>query len=73
MTLRWVVDEVEVVHCVHCMMIHGKATNYVSAAKTIDEMVANLARPDYIDRHFAPSVLVPCDQCLLGLPVEEPS
>jgi hypothetical protein len=68
--MKWVIDDYEVVHHSFCSMIYGNATPYGSAAKNEDEMCASLDRLDIANKHSAPSPLVPCDQCLLGLPVE---
>lgn len=71
MTSRWIIDDTEVVHWSYCQMIHGNVTPYRTTIETNEAMVANLARPDVSNNHSAPSPVVPCDHCILGLPVFE--
>jgi predicted metal-binding protein len=68
--VTWIIDDVDVVHFRHCMMMFGQPTPYKSAAKTAEEMVEHLARHDVSNNHSAPTSLAPCEQCILGLPVE---
>lgn len=68
---HWVIDSVDVVHHRFCQMIFEDATTYHTKPETNAEMIEHLARPDVKDRHHKASVLDPCDQCVLGLPLEE--
>lgn len=66
----WVIDEVDVVHHAWCSLIYCNSTPYGSPARTNEDMMAALARPDVANRHSAPTQLVPCDQCIKGLVLE---
>lgn len=68
--MKWVIDDVEVVHVKHCAMVIAPATDYKVSIPTTEDMAAHLARPDVKDRRSAPSPLVPCDQCILDLPLD---
>lgn len=68
--MRWVIDDVEVVHVKHCAMAFGRAVDYKVVIATTEAMAEHLARPDTKDRRTAPGPLVPCDQCILDLPLD---
>lgn len=70
--MKWFADELDVVHVDGSCTAGGKNfLPYKSIAKTVPEMLDHLDRPDYIDRRSAPSGLVACEICVLGLPVED--
>jgi hypothetical protein len=67
----WVLDETDVVHHAYCSLIYCTQTPYKAAARDNLEMVDWLAREDVSNRHSAPSMLAPCEQCILGRPIED--
>lgn len=70
--MSFIVDEYDVVHHGYCQMILESSTPYNNGATTNEEMLAVLARPDVANNHSRPHTqLAPCDQCILGLPVDE--
>ena len=68
---RWVVDEAEMVHHAHCAFVLGSATPYFTKPVTNEEMIEHLKRPEIKDHHERETILVPCDHCILGPPLEE--
>ena len=51
-------------------MVFERATEYKVIIPTAEDMVAHLAKPDRKDRRDGKSPLVPCDQCILDLPLD---
>lgn len=53
-----------VVHAKACRRISENAVQYITKAKTHEELRALCARPDVKDRHEGPGLLVPCPECI---------
>lgn len=71
--MHWVIDSAKIVHVSkHCEWVCLRTTDYhpVKTVVTITDMIEHLARPEVRDGHTAPGLLVPCDQCLLNLPLD---
>lgn len=62
--MTFVVSPDHSVHIKACRDAAPDAIPYVTAAKTPEELHANLDRPDTKDRRQAPGLVVACDVCL---------